>query len=330
MTRCAAVCIAIVLSASMLRAQSPSPIDPDQTKRFAEVLKLDGVDSDGFNAVVVYQDLTYAQYGDKSLLLDLYQPKESNEPLPCVVVIVGGGFRTRSKTVFAPMAAYLAVNGFVAACIGYRGSPDETFPSAVHDTKAAVRYLRANAARLGIAPDRIAAFGQSAGGHLAGMLAVSGGVETLEGNGGHADQSSRIQCAVTFAGVFDFISRLQEGGQQKNGLESKRQSNGAWIGEPFSADSETWKFASPINHVTEDDPPILMIHCRGDSTVPVEQSIQMHKAITQFNSASGLVILEQGAHGILQNDAANDQAWQHALAFLRKVLYPEGHESTSD
>ena len=208
----------------------------------------------------------------------------------------------------------------MAASISYRGRPNNTFPSAVHDTKAAVRFLRAHASTYHIDADAIGAFGQSAGGYLTGLLAVSGGVPELEGTVGNTDESSRVQAAVSFAGVFDFVSRLRDGGHQVKDLERRRTSNGEWIGEPFSVESELWKFAAPISHLSNDDPPLLMVHCKDDTSVPVQQSVQMHTALKEIGDAHRLLVFEKGGHGIRSSPLVKDEAFKATIAFFREHL----------
>src|SRR5438045_5770546 len=132
-------------------------------------------------------DIVYARYGDKQLRLDLYMPKPKPAGLiPGILVIRGGGWRQGDKNGFAPIAAGLAAKGLAAACIEYRVLPDVTIGDAVNDTKAAVRWMRAEGKNYGIQPDAIGAIGGSAGGHLVALLATSYKVSKLEVSGGQA------------------------------------------------------------------------------------------------------------------------------------------------
>ena len=289
--------------------------------KYARALKLEGVDKQRLKRVHVARNLQYIQRPDGALELDFYVPRKKPQNLPCIVVITGGGFSTRTQSRFAPYAAHFAAQGFAAACISYRGRPDHTYRDTIRDTKAAVRFLRSNATRLGIDPRRIGAMGQSAGGHLAAMLAVSGGVPVYEKDAGNADVSSRVQAAVSFAGVFDFIARLKDGGHQKHGLETKRRTNGEWIGETFSESSIAWQEVSPIAHLDKKDPPMLLVHCRSDRTVPVEQSEQMFEAICRISPQSRLLVFnEGGGHGITAANDVNQRAWDATLKFFQETL----------
>ncbi len=290
------------------------PLTATQAAACAQSLALPAVNAATFGAISVCRDLEYARPGGHALQLDLYLPATRTKPLPCVIVIAGGGFLAQERHRFGFVAAYLATQGFAAACIDYRGAPGDTFLATILDTKSAVRWVRTHAKEFSLDPARIGAIGQSAGAHLAVMLAVSADVEALEGSGEQAGVSSRIQAAVSLAGVFDFISRLRDGGHQTQALETKRRTNGAWIGEPFSVTSERWRQASPINYVTADDAPVLFVHCRGDTTAPFAQSVQMFEALQPLSPRSKLVLYDGGGHNVLR--AAGARMWTEVIAFL--------------
>ena len=270
--------------------------------------------------IVVHRDLVFSNTPSGPLLLDLYVPENASGPLPTIVAIPGGGFKTQSRAKFAAEARRFAEAGFVAASIGYRGVPDHTFATTVHDTKAAVRFLRAQAEHYPIDPRRIGAFGQSAGGHLSQMLAVSAGDAAMEGEGGHPEFSSRVQAAVSYAGVSDFISRLKEGGHQGARRDERRESNGRWIGVPFSAESPVWQAASPINYLSHDDPPLLLVHSKDDGVAPFQQSVQMYETMKPMQPYTELLLFEEGGHGIRTSKVIGDEAWAATIAFFNTHL----------
>lgn len=300
--------------------ENSTRLSASEASNYAKTFEPTGITKSAFMDVRLVRDIEYARYGEEAMLLDLYLPADNAQPLACVVTVTGGGFRARGKDAFARYAAFLATQGFAAACISYRGTPDDTFPATVHDCKAAVRYVRANAERFNLDPHRIGIFGQSAGGHLAGMLAVTGGVADLEGDGGNAGVSSRVQAAVSSSGVFDFISRLRDGGHQATSIETKKRTNGEWVGEPFSVDSELWKRASPITFLSEDDAPLLLLASKTDKVVPFAQSVQMHETMRTKGLISDLSVFETGGHGVAAAPAINKEVWSITLAFLRKHL----------
>ena len=262
-----------------------------------------------------HQGLVYSRM-DEDLRLDLFLPGMISKPVPCVIVIQGGGFISQVGKRFLPDAEHLARNGFAAALIEYRGLPDHTYRETITDIKAAVRFVRKTSAKYGIASERIGAMGRSAGATLAALLAVSGGVEAFEGAGGHAEVSSRIQAVVGIAGVYDFVARFSEEEQIsiQPKLNMKIKTNGAWIGSPFSPTDKDWLKASPINHVDAMDPPMLMIHSKNDETVPWMQSRCMHKAMTEAGINSEIEISEEGGHG------GPETAMLSLVQFFRKVL----------
>src|SRR4051812_31536977 len=148
--------------------------------------------------------IEYANPDGQHLKLDLARPKTGDGPFPAVVCIHGGGFRAGSREGYDGLCVRLAQKGYVAVTVSYRLAPKYQFPAAVPDTKAAVRWLRTNAATYHVDPDRIGATGGSAGGHLAQFFGVTAGVKEFEGDGGHPGQSSRVACVVNVYGPSDF------------------------------------------------------------------------------------------------------------------------------
>jgi len=248
--------------------------------------------------------------------MDLYLPEDTTKAVPCVIVIQGGGFRAQDGQRFRPFAEYLAENGFAAALIAYRGQPEHTYQVTIADIKAAVRFVRKISSKYGINPNRIGAMGRSAGATLAALLAVTGGIVELEGDGGHSQFSSRIQAAVGISGVYDFVARftVKEQTSIQPKLEMKLKSNSEWIGVPFSPANEHWLRASPINHIDSKDPPILLIHSKNDQTVPWMQSRNMHKAMMRVGIKSEIELCKTGGH------AGPPNAKELMVVFFRKVL----------
>jgi pectinesterase len=250
-------------------------------------------------SVKVERDIVYAGYGDREVMLDLYLPKHPpSDKIPCIVVIHGGGWRNGDKTKFARQAAYLADQGFAAACIGYRLLPEVKFPDPILDCKAAVRWVRAHAAEHGIDPDRIGATGGSAGGHLTAMLATSHKVKELEGEGGSAGASSRIQAAVAMAPPCD-MSRYAE---------------------RTGADPALARLISPIAHVDADSAPMLMIHSTNDRVVPLAQSEAMLTKCRELDLIAEVVRIENGGHAFWNQNRWFDEVMNKTVAFFREHL----------
>src|SRR5436305_794266 len=174
-----------MLLAAVLAAQPKAPPMPDN---------------------VIYEpNIDYAPAVGGKLQMDIVRPRgDSGDGRPTVLCIHGGGFRAGARQSYLPLCIKLAQRGYVAATVSYRLAPKSQFPAPVHDVKAAVRFLRANASKFGIDPERIGVTGGSAGGHLALFLGLTPGVAELEGYGPNLDQSSRVCCVVDYYGPTDF------------------------------------------------------------------------------------------------------------------------------
>ena len=229
------------------------------------------------DSVRVELDVPYAATDNPRQRLDLYVPKaaKSEKPLPLVVFIHGGAFRAGDKRTGWPMIARLVTSGeYVGASVGYRLSGEITWPAQIHDCKAAIRWLRANAKKYNIDPDRIGVIGTSAGGHLVAMLGTSGSVAELEGTiGAHTDVSSRVTCVVDEFGPTDFLALY--GGHNMSPDNPEAQ----LIGGPLGGKPEAARSASPITFVSADDPPILVIHGTKDPAVNFNQSERFAEAL---------------------------------------------------
>ena len=155
------------------------------------------------DTVTVQKNIEFGKGGDKALQLDLYSPKERSHPVPAILFLHGGGWTGGYRQIYHYYCTKFAEHGYVVATASYRLAGEAPFPAAVQDVKCAVRWLRANAKKLGIDPNKIAVAGGSAGGHLAMMIGYSSDVPELEGKGGNADTSSRVQAVVDLYGPTD-------------------------------------------------------------------------------------------------------------------------------
>ena len=236
--------------------------------------------------VRVDRDVAYLP-PDRKQKADLYFPKQvaAGEKLPAVVIIHGGGFNDGDKDRRREIniGANLARRGYVGMSIDYKlwnkYAKSPTWPQSLHDAKSAVRWLRRNADRLGIDPDRIGAMGCSAGGNLVSMLAVTGPDDGLE-PAGDAAVPSTIRCAVDFYGAVD----LPNYHDMKMFLKTREE------------DPESYRKASPINYCTPGDAPILLVHGTGDETVHVSQSETFAKALEAGGVEHELIVIPDAPH----------------------------------
>jgi acetyl esterase/lipase len=245
------------------------------------------------NKVVVERDVPYGRAGERVLKLDIVRPKEeSTSPRPVIVFIHGGAWRGGDKSHgIGPLTPLAESGNYFCVSVGYRFSQEAIFPAQIHDCKAAIRWLRANAKKYNINPEKIGVWGPSAGGHLVSLLGTSGDVKELEGDCGSPGQSSRVACVVDFCGPSDFpaIGRLKEG--------EAPSAVSQLIGGPVAEKQEAAKAASPITYVSKDDPPFLIMHGTKDAIVPLEQAELLDAALKKAGVSSTLVKIEGGGHG---------------------------------
>ncbi len=161
---------------------------------------------------------------------------------------------------------YFAQRGYVCASIQYRLSGEVPYPAAVHDVKAAVRFIRDEANAMGVDPNRIGVAGGSAGGHLAMMIGFSSDVDQLDGKSGHEGTSSRVQCVVNLYGPTDMTTPYARGVSETNPAVR------AFFQGTYKEQPDLYAEGSPLNYVTSDDPPTLIMHGTVDALVPINQA----------------------------------------------------------
>ncbi|MGB7345424.1 MAG: alpha/beta hydrolase [Pirellulaceae bacterium] len=285
--------------------------------RFAIVLCLSTAIS--VNAQVIadesrrVDDIAYAKVDGQPLLLDLYLPAVDNAPL--VVWVHGGAWRSGSRSKM-PLG-FLVDDGYAVASIDYRLSGMAKFPAQIHDCKAAIRFLRANANKYGYNAQRVAVAGSSAGGHLVAEIGVTNGHADLEGSvGEHSGESSDIQAIVDYYGPTNFLTILDQ--STPHGLGVRVPALELLLGDGPEAKPDLAKLASPVFHVDKNDPPLLMIHGDQDPQVPINQSHELHGKYKSLNLDVTLEVVHGGAHGGKQFYDAKRQAI--VKSFLERTI----------
>ena len=244
--------------------------------------------------VKALKDLEYGKASGRAMRLDLYLPEKGGKPVPLIIWIHGGAWMAGSKDGPSPALRFTA-KGYAVAQVGYRLSQEAKFPAQIYDCKAAVRWLRANAAKYDLDPNKFVAWGSFAGGHLVALLGTSGGVAELEGNVNDLKESSRVQAVVDWFGPTDFLhigdaeSDLHHDGPDSP--ESKL------IGGAILENKDKAAKASPITYVSKDAPPFLIMHGDHDRTVPFNQSELLYAALKKAGVDVTFVPVKGAGHG---------------------------------
>lgn len=259
--------------------------------------------------VILERDVEYGRAGSRPLVLDLICPKApSDAPRPVIVFIHGGGWSGGNKSGgIGILMGYATSGNYVCASVGYRLSGEAKWPAQIHDCKTAIRWLKANAKKYNLNPEKIGVCGISAGGHLVNMLGTSGGVKELEGENGSPEQSSRVTCVVSFCGPTDL--RVTDENRVVAGPVT------GLLGGPPNEKKEVAASASPITHVSKDDAPILLLHGTADKTVPFAQADSFHAALKAAGVDVTLMKLEGVGHGI-----GGPEVMKAVRAFFEKHL----------
>ena len=269
--------------------------------------------------VVVHRDLAYVEGGHERQKLDLYLPKDARGPLPLILWVHGGGWQNGSKANAFPLRFGFTAKGYAIASLGYRLTDAAVFPAQIQDVKAAIRWLRAHAAQYQLAPDRFAAWGSSAGGHLVALLGTAGDIQAFD-VGAHLGQSSRVQAVIDYYGPSDLRRFVETPGYGTHGIAGSPESK--LIGGIVVENQSKAAAASPVTYVTAEDPPFLILHGSADPTVPVNQSETLHAALRQAGVASSLHLLPGAKHGGPEFTSPEALGWVEA--FLARQFKPAG------
>lgn len=259
--------------------------------------------------VEVIMDVEYGRAGDVSLRLNVIRPKaRADKPRPAILWIHGGGWAGGSKDASTGMLCGFAQKGYVCASVQYRFVDAARFPAQIEDCKCAVRFLRAHAEKYGIDPDRIGAWGNSSGGHLAALLATSGGEEELEGSGGWQEQSSAVNAACDWYGPVCLAgATLHESHPYSQLLGAPPQDNPALA-----------RLSDPASFISADDPGILIMHGDSDGVVPISLSEQFFDRLTRGGVEAELEIVKGAGHG--EGFWENPDVYAKVLDFFDRKL----------
>jgi len=255
----------------------------------------------------VGRNITYCTMDGLELKLDAYYPATANGRWPAILYVHGGSWTGGDKRSPAtqPDRAALVEAGFLVASINYRLAPEYRFPAMIEDAKCAVRYLRAHADEFNLDPERMGVFGNSSGGYIAALLGLadeSAGWDV----GQYLEYSSSVGAVVDLFGPSDLTSLLENNSE-------------------LVFRNEDLMAASPVNHVTKEAPPFLILHGDHDSVVPLEQSQVLYERLTEHGVRAELVVVRGGGHGFTPADSPDMQPTREEVtrlmvAFFQRIL----------
>lgn len=260
------------------------------------------------STITTRNDITFAEHDQVKLVGDLYMP-QGVQKAPILVAVHGGGWQVGDRKIYQNLGPYLAKNGYAVFAIEYRLNKLQarSYPGAIYDTKAAIQYVRANAATLGIDPDRIGLIGDSAGGHLSALVALAGEeplYSTDYRSDPNASVSAKVKAVVGFYGVYDMQAQWQ------HDLVTRPRDNIAekFLGTAPYANRKVFFDSSPINYATVDRNGIrfLLIHGTDDDIVdPATQSTAFLLALKQAGFYVRTVVVPGAGHFFVTDPVDN-------------------------
>lgn len=251
------------------------------------------------------KDVEYKNVNGKSLQMDFYRPKNADRPLPLLLFIHGGGWKSGKRSDYLVYLTSFAQKGYMTATVSYRLKRDSIYPAAVEDVTDAVKWLFENGENYGYDPDRIALIGGSAGAHLA-MLAGYG----WENRASQHNKTCRVKAVVDIYGPVDLTTEYARNQRLVNGF----------IGHAYSEKPELYRQASPIFWLNDSCPHTLILHGTSDTLVPVSQSDTLKSRLDALGVPCEYYRLPLWPHAMDIAKRVNDFSQQKMEAFFEKYL----------
>ena len=264
----------------------------------------------------IHADIVYATVGGKQLALDLYLPTGVDSP-PLIVWVHGGRWMLGDKS---EVPTAFVEQGIATASLDFRQSTEARFPAMIHDIKAAIRFLRAKAPTYGYRTDRVAIGGTSSGAHLAALVGVTNGHAALEGTvGDHRNQSSDVHAILSYYGASNLTTILAQ--STPEGLDVREPALEALLGALPDQEHDMARLASPVLHVDQSAPPLMLLHGDQDPQMPINQSYEFEAAYKSIGLDVHFDVLPGAAHGG-EDDFFSAERNARAVAFLRRTINP--------
>jgi acetyl esterase/lipase len=258
--------------------------------------------------VSIEHDEVFGTGGGRDLRCDIYTPPGPADRRPCIILVHGGAWRMGDRTQLRGYGILLGRLGYVCVAPEYRLTPESPWPAQIHDVNAAIRWVRANAERLGIDPARIAIEGNSAGAHLALLAAGTADVDAWQGDGGNPGVPTDVAAAVgVYTPTLFFHGERARGAVPLTALSD-------------AADAEIARLASPLTHVSPDFPPTMLIHGTADTTVPATASLVLYEALSAAGVPVEMHLYAEQPHAFDAAPAFGRQCAAEMHLFLDRYL----------
>jgi len=272
--------------------------------------------NDAIGSLEITRDQVYAVMNDRELALDVYWHPAASDPEPLVVYVHGGAWMMGDRT-WVPPELPLLDRDFAMASIDYRLSQEAIFPAQIEDCRAAIRWLRANAGDYNLDPDRVGAWGESAGGHLVALLGTAAHVTEWDRQGGNEAYPSHVQAVCDWFGPTDLV-HFGADMPDHNAADSPES---LLIGGAVQENQDRAARANPITYITAETPPFLIMHGALDDVVSIGQSRLLHQALQEAGVESTLMIRPDMGHDVLSlGKTRRAELYQSVVDFFQRTL----------
>lgn len=288
----------------------PEPERPDEPDPVVEEEPADTI------PVRMYQNLRYADTANARQRLDVYVPESpSYVPMPVVVFLHGGSWSSGSRSELPDvLLEMLRSQDYAVVSVGYRLTNEAQWPAQLHDVKAAIRWVRARSEHYGFDPQRIALWGEEAGGHLALIAGLTNNAQDMAGNlGPYTHIRNDVAAVVNFGGVSDINALLD----QRSSIDraSATAPEARLVGGLLRNNNDVASAASPIHYIRPAAPPVLTVHSTEDSVIPYEQARSLHRRLEDAKTEEYLISILGDHHNNYP-----PQAYERAWIFVDRVL----------
>jgi acetyl esterase/lipase len=282
----------------------------------------------GVESSKYWLDIDYVGDGHIGHRLDIHLPKSGKAPFPVIIVVYGSAFfsnNSKANVFKEGIGQYLLKNGFAVIAINHRSSRDSLFPAQMHDVKAAIRYIRANAVTFSLNNQFIGITGWSSGGHLSAFAGTTNTTKNqtingldidIEGKlGKYTNTSSHVNAVVDWFGPTDFLIMDKCGSTMKH--DDVKSPESSLVGGAIQENPDKCALVNPISYVNKNNPPFLIFHGDKDPLVPHCQSEKLYEKMQKEGVKSALVIIKGGGHG---PGVMIDTYYAQMIDFFKKEL----------